>query len=231
MTGLRIGIMIGMAALCLAAPAAIPPARADAALCDGAARTASAATGVPAWVLHTITRVETGRGPVSDPASDPVTWPWATNIDGTGAWHPDRATAAAAVAAALASGRRSVDIGCFQLNHRWHGAHFASAQAMLDPEANAAHAARFLARLHGEFGNWDDAVAAYHSRTPALGQRYLSRFRRIAACRTATGCHWDPPRPAAPPDRALATTRRPALADRARPLIWQGHPRAGVITP
>jgi hypothetical protein len=82
----------------------------------------------------------------------------------------------AAAEGALAEGARNFDLGCFQINHRWHAGNFASLEAMVDPSENALYAARFLARLHEETGDWAAAAAAYHSRTPEHAERYRARF-------------------------------------------------------
>jgi hypothetical protein len=57
---------------------------------------------------------------------------------------------------ARAEGKRLIDLGCMQINHRYHGAEFSSVGAMLDPHANVVYAARFLARLHAGMkpGQW-----------------------------------------------------------------------------
>lgn len=150
-----------------------PPAEAlPSSLCERAAREASAATGVPLSVLRAIALTETGR--MRDGRAEP--WPWATNAAGQGRWFDDRATAEAHVRALRASGVESIDIGCFQVNLRWHGQAFDSVESMFEPSANALYAARFLSDLHDEFGSWAAAAGAYHSRTPELAQRYTRRF-------------------------------------------------------
>lgn len=151
-----------------------PPAGADpAGLCDAAALRASEATGVPLQVLQAIALTESGRsrGGRMRP------WPWTINIAGEGRWFDSRAEAESHVRAQHEAGRRVIDIGCFQVNYRWHGAAFASAEAMFDPAENALYAARFLAGLEAELGSWEAAAGAYHSRTPALAERYRARFR------------------------------------------------------
>lgn len=142
--------------------------------CLQAARIAAAETGVPETLLRAIAQVETGRriGQTVKP------WPWAVNDAGQGHWFATRAEAEAHVQAVLESGRRSVDIGCFQLNHRWHGDAFPSVSAMFDPVSGARHAARFLAQLQADTGDWLLAAGAYHSRTPHLSEGYR---RRVAA--------------------------------------------------
>jgi hypothetical protein len=147
----------------------------DAALCDAAARKASEATGVPLKILMAITRVETGR----DRGGGLQPWPWAINHAGEGAWHDTAAQAIAAATAALEDGARNFDVGCFQLNHRWHGDHFPSLAVMFDPETNADYAARFLVQLFADKGTWADAVSAYHSGTEDLATAYLARVKAV----------------------------------------------------
>lgn len=80
--------------------------------------------------------------------------------------------------AARDQGRTSFDMGCFQVNYRWHGEHFASLEAMLDPDTNAVYAAQFLAALWRESGSWSVAAGHYHSRTKAHSDRYRQIFER-----------------------------------------------------
>ena len=126
-------------------------------------------------IMRTITRVETGH--TRDGEFRP--WPWTVNHDGDGSWHDTRREASQFLRALRQSGYRNFDIGCFQLNFRWHGEHFDSTGDMLDPRKNADYAARFLRQLLQEEGNWTAAVAAYHSRTKHFAERYAARFDAI----------------------------------------------------
>ena len=81
----------------------------------------------------------------------------------------------------LATGNENFDVGCFQINLRWHGAAFASLEDAFDPDANAAYAARFLTELYQSEGSWPGAVAAYHSRTPDKAAGYLQKIERVWA--------------------------------------------------
>jgi hypothetical protein len=152
---------LGMAAILFAAQAARAEAAADdAALCAAAIVQAARLTGVPQDILTAIARVESGhRG---------QPWPWAINQNGDGHWHPSREALLSHIGRLRAAGADSFDIGCFQINTRWHAHAFESDAAMADPGANALHAARFLAALRDEFGTWEAATGAFHSRTPAL---------------------------------------------------------------
>ena len=142
--------------------------------CDHAAAKAAEKTGVPIDILLAITRVETGRG-----GAEPRPWPWTINADGQGNWYETMDAAVMAATTHLTDGTASFDIGCFQLNIRWHGEHFASISDMFDPMKNAEYAATFLAQLYQESGNWSEAVAAYHSRTPDLAEQYLQKVKAV----------------------------------------------------
>ena len=146
-----------------------------AALCEWAAQQAAAESGVPADILGALTLTETGR------RRDGITrpWAWSVNAEGAGSWFDDPGTALAFAEERVAAGRTNLDIGCFQLNYRWHGMHFGSVAEMFDPLTNARYAARFVSELHAEMGDWRRAAGAFHSRTPANAQRYLARFDEL----------------------------------------------------
>ena len=204
---------------------------ADAALCADAARRAAAETGVPADLLRALLLVESGRSI----GGALVGWPWAVNVGGRGSWHPDAASARRAIDAVPRDGAEHVDIGCFQLNRRWHGHHFPDTAAMLDPDGNARHAARFLLALRDEFGSWEAASGAYHSRDPARSAAYAAR---VAAHRAAD----DPQAQAPPPMRqdgrrgfplllaeapAAGPSLFPAAAQDGAPIVRAARPLIG----
>lgn len=146
-------------------------------LCDQAATRAAQNSGVPVEILLAMTRVETGRsreGPVQP-------WPWAINLQGQGHWFEDLDQALAFATEHLANGVENFDVGCFQINLRWHGAKFRSLADVFDPQTNATYAAQFLSDLYASEGGWPQAVAAYHSRTPDLAATYLQKVKEVVA--------------------------------------------------
>lgn len=147
------------------------------ALCDRAAAQAARETGVPLDVMLALTRTETGRA--GETGMEP--WPWAVNQAGQGHWFDSVEEAEQFVEAQLQFGYSNLDIGCFQLNHRWHGDGFPSLQAMFDPEVNARYAAAFLLQKYRETGDWAQAAGAYHSGTGEFAARYTARFQDILA--------------------------------------------------
>jgi Transglycosylase SLT domain len=173
-----------------------------AALCQDAAAGAAERTGVPYEVLLAITLVETGHA--RDGQTRP--WPWTLNQGGEGRWLASKAEAETAARTVLDAGTTNLDLGCFQLNHRWHAENFASLGDMLDPGQNALYAARFLGRLYDETGSWPDAAAAYHSRTPEYADRYRDKFKQVLASLGAT-----PPPPAEAVPEVARANRFPLL--------------------
>lgn len=146
-------------------------------VCDAVAAQVARESGVPLGVLQAITRTETGRR--RDGRVQP--WPWTVNMEGRGVWFDTPDEARAYVFEHFKRGARSFDVGCFQINYRWHGQHFASIEEMFEPLANGRYAARFLSELHAELGNWSAAAGAYHSRTPTFANRYRAIFDRHRA--------------------------------------------------
>ncbi|OUS07489.1 hypothetical protein A9Q96_06160 [Rhodobacterales bacterium 52_120_T64] len=158
----------------------LPPmafAKGDAGLCNVAAVFAANDGALPPKVLLALTLVETGR----NRQGEFQPWPWTVNMEGKGFWFDTRAEAVNFVTQSYAEGARSFDIGCFQINHRWHGEAFVSFNQMFEPAANAAYAAKFMTSLFREGGSWSWAAGAYHSRTTALSAKYRTRFDRIFA--------------------------------------------------
>jgi hypothetical protein len=146
------------------------PAPTQGLLCRAAVAAAERNYGIPPHLLAAITRVESGR-------RDPVTgdwhpWPWTLDVEGEGAFYDTKAQAVAAVRAAQARGVQSIDVGCAQINLFHHPNAFASLDIALDPQANANYAGQFLKELHGQYGDWNKAAAAYHSATPEIGAEY-----------------------------------------------------------
>jgi hypothetical protein len=141
--------------------------------CDRAAERAAERSGVPIDILLAITRVEAGRNGAS--------WPWTINADGQGTFYATKDEAVLAATTHLTDGTGAFDVGCFQLNMRWHGENFADLTDMFDPTQNADYAASFLMQLYQDSGDWSAAVSAYHSRTADLAEAYLAKVKAVLA--------------------------------------------------
>ncbi len=138
--------------------------------CDAAGRTAEQAGALPANLLLSIGRVESGR--IDAQSGQLAPWPWTVNVDGAGHYFQNEQDAAAFVRLAESSGAADIDVGCFQISLENHPAAFNSLDAAFDPITNANVAARFLDQLKLQEGSWNLAIADYHSGQPALGLPY-----------------------------------------------------------
>jgi hypothetical protein len=139
-------------------------------------------------------------------------WPYAVNAEGRGKLFDTPAEAMGFVRAQQAQGISLIDVGCMQINLRWHPHAFGSLEEGFNPRRNVDYAARFLRGLYEEAGSWRLAVGNYHSRTPDKHDIYLERaerniivanqqidrFRRLAALSPAAPSA-SPPASAAPP--------------------------------
>lgn len=177
-----IGLLLLIFGLAVCLPAARLFATAEegrdlSAICDHAAIQAARATGVPISVLKAISLTETGRE--RDGAFRP--WPWTVNMEGAGRWFDTLPEARAFVETNFQRGARSFDVGCFQINYKWHHEAFASIDQMFEPLANALYAAQFLQSLFAEKGSWGAAAGAYHSLNPKFAQPYQARFETLRA--------------------------------------------------
>ena len=135
----------------------------QAADCRLAAQRAEQEAGLPAGLLQAIGRVESGE------------WPWSVGEPGAGRRFETQEGAIEWVERRRAAGARSIDVGCFQVNLMYHPEAFASLPEAFDPDLNARVAASYLLALHARLPAWADAVAAYHSATPALGSAYRAQ--------------------------------------------------------
>lgn len=191
-------------------------------VCDLAAHEVAQNTQVPLELLMAISRVETGR--LQEGSLMP--WPWAVNQGGQGQWFADADQAVAFARDQLSQGEENFDVGCFQINLRWHGENFGSIEDAFDPRLNAAYAAQFLTELFQSEGGWPQAVAAYHSRTPDEAKSYLAKVEAALTELRAMGT-------AAPPPDSLIAMTEPATPRVNRfPLLQPGSlGRGGSLVP
>lgn len=129
--------------------------------------------GIPTHLLSAIAATESGR--YHDGLKIRVPWPWTINAEGKGYYFESKEAAIAAVHRLRARGVQSIDIGCMQVNLMHHPQAFASLDQAFEPENNIAYAASFLRALYQDEGTWKKAAGDYHSKTPYLGNQYVSQ--------------------------------------------------------
>jgi hypothetical protein len=140
--------------------------------CEAIAARLGAQAGLPEGLLPAISRIESGRSGKGGTKA----WPWTLNTGGQGHYFETSYDAMDFLQAFLAKGQRNVDIGCMQINYRWHSDRFPSVAAMMDPEQNIAYAIEFLKTLRAQTGSWSAAVQRYHSNDPDRGVAYHAKF-------------------------------------------------------
>lgn len=89
--------------------------------------------------------------------------PYTMNIEGRSSFNDSLPEALSVFEAARKRGARLIDVGCMQINYRWHGDRFASVTEMFDPAHNVDYAARFLRELKTREKTWTLAVARYNA--------------------------------------------------------------------
>jgi hypothetical protein len=124
-------------------------------LCEREMARAARAENIPLGVLYSIGLTETGQHGLLQP--------YALNIDGISMAPTNLPDALALFRKARDKGAKFIDIGCMQINHRWHASRFDSLEAMFDARRNVAYAAHFLKELRAREPSWTLAVARYNA--------------------------------------------------------------------
>ncbi len=123
--------------------------------CEAQVAAAARRYAIPLAVFYAVGLLETGgRNGLQ---------PYTMNIEGRSAPNATLVDALATFEAAHRRGASLIDIGCMQINYRWHGKNFASVAEMFDPAHNVDYAARFLRELKIREKTWTLAVARYNA--------------------------------------------------------------------
>ena len=132
--------------------------------------------GIPTHLLAAIAATESGRW--NKTLGMVIPWPWTINAEGQGFYFESKAEAIRKVRKLQRQGIKSIDIGCMQVNLKHHPNAFSSLEQAFDPKYNVTYAAQFLRNNYDEMRSWTMATAAYHSRTPKYGSKYLNRIEK-----------------------------------------------------
>lgn len=154
-------------------------------ICQQAIKSAESHAGIPEHLLHAIAMVESGISVGSGQSRVP--WPWTVMSQGKGRYFKNRDAAVKVVRELLQRGVYNIDVGCMQINLRYHGMAFQSLEEAFDPVVNVAYAATFLKDLQGRHGTWDKAVKHYHSATPSRNGPYTQKVRAELIALKKTG--------------------------------------------
>ena len=128
-------------------------------------------------LLQTIASVESGRWNAQ--AGKRVAWPWTVHANGKGHYYKSKAEAVAAVKDMQQRGISNIDVGCMQINLKYHGEAFANLDEAFDPEKNVTYSAQFLRQLYKRNKqNWTKTAMHYHSRNLRKGTNYKNRLEK-----------------------------------------------------
>lgn len=128
--------------------------------------------GIPRHLLAAVAATETGRW--HSRLGTFIPWPWTLNVEGKPYYFHSKREAVEAVKSFQAQGKRSIDVGCMQVNLKYHPDAFANINQALEPSFNVDYAARFLRGHYDAERRWKTAVGRYHSHTPQYANRYIS---------------------------------------------------------
>ena len=147
----------------------------DSFICDESISRAAQKSTVPLAVLMKIARLESGR----TVNGKFVSWPWTLNNSGEGYFLDSKLEALDLLTKLSNSDATNVDVGCMQLNIKWHGKYFSNFSEMISPAHNTFYAAKYLEQLYKETRSWKKAVKYYHSRNPKYNERYYAKFSKL----------------------------------------------------
>lgn len=114
---------------------------------------------IPQGLLTSIAFTESGR----EQGGERMPWPWTINVNGEGRYFDTKEQAVATVRKLLDEGQKSIDVGCMQINLRYHPNAFRDIDQAFDPASNVAYGAQYLKSLYALQGSWPKAVERYHS--------------------------------------------------------------------
>ena len=127
---------------------------------------------LPNKLLTSISLVESGivEGNTVNP------WPWSLNVNGKSKYFNNKKDTLSFLEESLKK-NRNIDVGCMQINYKFHGHNFKNLDHILNPEENVKYAAEFLKKLFKRHKSWNEAISRYHSSEPARKRIYLTKVR------------------------------------------------------
>lgn len=168
--------------LTLAVPAAASSATSgiydlDSATCRKAIERTERELRLPSGIMQAISLAESGRWDKSSRSH--FAWPWTVTARGKGRFYPSKDAAIAAVRQLRAEGVRNIDVGCMQVNLKYHPKAFADLDEAFDPDLNTRYAANLFAKLRLANRSITRAVAHYHSTTRHYNRPYTKKVVRL----------------------------------------------------
>lgn len=142
-------------------------------LCKMAAHQSERKFNIPRNLLRAISLTESGRWNPEDKAN--IAWPWTVASGAAGEFFPTKSAAIRHVRDLQAQGVTNIDVGCMQINLRYHPEAFNSLDEAFDPYQNTQYAGEFLSRLFKTTKSWTQAASHYHSNDPSKNMYYREK--------------------------------------------------------
>ena len=106
-----------------------------------------------------------------------VIWPWTINHAGRSMFFDNKKQMKNYVYKNLKKNDFNIDVGCMQINIKWHKNNFKKISDMFEVNPNVSYAASFLKQLKNKHGSWDNAIKHYHSSDPKKNKPYLIKVK------------------------------------------------------
>ena len=140
-------------------------------VCNSAINKAEKKYKLPHKLLTAISLTETGR----TVNGHFVSWPWSLNVSGKSFFFENKKNTKLFLQEKLRTNKKNIDVGCMQINYKYHNKNFKDLNSLLDPITNVEGAAKFLLNLHKKYKSWNIAISRYHSSDPERMKTYLKK--------------------------------------------------------
>lgn len=133
--------------------------------------------GIKTNLLSAIALVESGKYDKDYPTG--ISWPWTVTSGGSGTFYNSKQEAIAAVEKLKAEGVENIDVGCMQVNLKFHPDAFKNLDEAFDVRKNVAYAAKFLKENYERTGQWGLAAVQYHSKQEQKALKYEDKLLNV----------------------------------------------------
>ena len=106
-----------------------------------------------------------------------IIWPWTINHAGKSMFFDTKKQMRKYVFKNIKRNDFNIDVGCMQINIKWHKNNFKKIDDMFEVSPNISYAASFLLQLKKKHGSWDKAIKHYHSSDPKKNIPYLIKVK------------------------------------------------------
>ena len=124
---------------------------------------------LPNKLLTSIALVESGIK-----KSEFKSWPWTLNVSGKSMYFDNKSETIEYLKSNIDL-KKSIDVGCMQINTKYHLKNFKDLSHLVEPEENVKYAAIYLLKLYKKYKSWNEAVSRYHSSIPKRKKNYLKK--------------------------------------------------------